>query len=242
MDANKLILNTGKTNCMIFGTRHIGTIDLKLHYRNEEIIKVQNIKFLGIYLDDKLSWNYHINDLCKKLSKNIGVLYRLQFLPQKILKLLYYSLVFSHLNYCNMIWGFTSKTNLNRIHKLQKRVVRIITHSNFLCHSDPLFKQLQILPIHDIILFNVATFMFMLLKNIPLPDSFKECFTMNCQIHEYSTRHALDFHLPLHRTSTSKDSIFFHGPLIWNSLPDVLKQCNTLKRFKIHVQGLFKRN
>ena len=85
MRANRLILNTGKTNYMIFGTRNTQNVDqnFKLYYRNEEITKAQNVKFLGIYLDDKLSWNYHINDLCVKLSRKIGIFYRLQFLPQK---------------------------------------------------------------------------------------------------------------------------------------------------------------
>lgn len=141
MYANRLILNTNKTNYMIFGTKYVEQSDpnLKLNYRNEEITKVQNIKFLGIYLDEKLSWNYQINDLCLKLSKKAGIFYQLQFLPQKVLKLLYYSLVNSQLNYCNIIWGFTSKSNLDRILKLEKRLIRIISHSSFLAHSDPLF-------------------------------------------------------------------------------------------------------
>ena len=160
MQANKLILNTGKTNYMIFGTRQARSIDLKLHYRSKEITKVQNVKFLGVYFDDRLSWNFHVNILCTKLAKNIGILSRLQFLPQEILKLLYYSLISSNLNYCNIVGGLTSNTNLDRIHKLQKRAVRLITHSSFLCHSDPLFKQTEILPIRDMVSLNIATFMF----------------------------------------------------------------------------------
>ena len=234
MRANRLILNTGKTNYMIFGTRNIQNVDqnFKLYYRNEEITKAQNVKFLGIYLDDKLSWNYHINDLCVKLSRKIGIFYRLQFLPQKILKLLYYSLVNSHLSYCNIIWGFTSKSNLDRIHKLQKRVIRIITNSNFLAHTDPLFKKMKILPIHDMILLNVASFMFMVSYNVYLPGSFTEYFITNCRIHNYQTRSASDFHLPLHRTETSKNSLFYHGPVTWNNIPLAIKEGNRLNSFK----------
>ena len=232
MQANRLILNTEKTNYMIFGTRQTNNVNLKLQYRNREIMQVQYIKFLGVYLDDKLSWNYHINDLCNKLAKSIGILYKLQFLPQKILKLLYYSLVSSHLSYCNIIWGLTSKSNLNRIHKLQKRVIRIITHSNFLCHSNPLFKQMQILPIHDMISLNIATFMYTVYENVSLPKSFEDYFTQNCRIHNYDTRSSNDFHLPLHRTSTTKDTLFFYGPLLWNNLPDSVKKCKSLQHFK----------
>ena len=83
MKANKLILNIEKTNYILFGTQTTIENNLKLYYRNKEIYRVSNTKFLGVFVDEKLSWNNHIDNLCKTLSKNIGILYRLQFLPQK---------------------------------------------------------------------------------------------------------------------------------------------------------------
>ena len=139
MKANKLILNIEKTNYILFGTQTTIEHNLKLYYRNKEINRVSNTKFLGVFVDEKLSWNNHIDNLCKTLSKNIGILYRLQFLPQNVLTFLYHSLVSSHVNYCNIVWGFTTKKNIERIHKLQKRGIRIITHSPFVSSSVPLF-------------------------------------------------------------------------------------------------------
>ena len=108
MSANKLILNVDKTNLMIFGTRHINNDTLHLYYNNQAINRVSSTKFLGVVIDEKLSWNHHTNQLCNTISRNIGILRKLQFLPRNVLKLLYHSLISSHLSYCATIWGFSS--------------------------------------------------------------------------------------------------------------------------------------
>ena len=100
MDANKLILNVKKINYMLFCTRKDITCCKDLYYKNNSIDKVKCTKILGVQIDDKLSWNYHINDLCKTLPRNIGILYRLKYLPHNILKMLYHSFVSSHMSYC----------------------------------------------------------------------------------------------------------------------------------------------
>ena len=89
----------------------------------------------------------------------IGILRKLQFLPRNVLKLLYHSLISSHLSYCATIWGISSKHNLNRILLLQKRALRLITHSHYLQPSAPLFSQMSILPIHSIVSLQTGVFM-----------------------------------------------------------------------------------
>ena len=106
MSANKLILNVDKTNFMIFGTRHINNDTLHLYYNNQALNRVSSTKFLGVVIDEKLSWNHHTNQLCNTISRNIGILRKLQFLPRNVLKLLYHSLISSHLSYCATIWVF----------------------------------------------------------------------------------------------------------------------------------------
>ena len=208
MKANKQILNIEKTNYILFGTQATIENNLKLYYRNKEINIVSNTKFLGVFVDEKLSWNNHIDNLCKTLSKNIGILYRLQFLPQNVSKMLYHSLVSSHVNYCNIVWGFTTKKNIERIHKLQKRGIRIITHSPFVSSSVPLFLKMKSLPVSDLVSLQTALFMFRLRNNL-LPEVFNHCFTLNCSIHNYKSRNAQNIHPPLNRILITQSSIFF---------------------------------
>lgn len=239
MNANKLILNIEKTNYILFGTQTKIDNDLTLYYRDKEINRVYNTKFLGVYIDDKLTWNQHVDYLCKTVSKNIGVLYKLQFLPQNILKMLYHSFVSSHLNYCNIVWGFTAQKNKDRINKLQKRGVRIITHSSYLSSSTPLFLKLKILPIHESISLETAIFMFKLCNNM-LPDLFHNYFTLNSSIHDYNTRNANNIHPPLNRVSITQSSIFYKGTVLWNNLNIDIKSSKTLRQFKrLYKQLLF---
>ena len=108
-------------------------------YSNKNIKMVHNVKFLGININEKLSWNYHVSQLCNTIARNVGVLSTLQFLPENVLKMLYHTLISSHLNYCLSIWGLTSKCNIARIHVLQKKSMRIISHSPYTSHSAHLF-------------------------------------------------------------------------------------------------------
>ena len=116
---------------------------------------VDHFNYLGIILDRHLSWNEHITSVATKISKTIGVLNRLKhFLPPYILKLIYNSLIGSKIKYGLLSWGSCSE----RIFKLQKKAVRVITNSKYNSHTDALFKKLYILKIQDDKKFKKLTF------------------------------------------------------------------------------------
>ena len=103
------------------------------------------------YIDEHLNWSMHLNKLATKLAQNIGILCKLKhFLPSYILKTIYCSLVLPHLQCCTLIWANAYSTKLNKIRMLQKKPVRIINNSDYLAHSEPLFKQNNLLKIEDI--------------------------------------------------------------------------------------------
>ena len=104
---NKLLLNTNKTHMMIFTKRNIDTPKYKVYLNGSEISIVSNTKFLGIQIDNKLSWNDHVNYISKKVSRNVGVLNILNFLPKDILLSLYYTLIYPFIIYCIVIWAAT---------------------------------------------------------------------------------------------------------------------------------------
>ena len=129
---NKLSLNVKKTNFMIFQNRTQSYKDLEINVNGSPIKQTNNIKFLGLLIDPHLSWKDHINHLCNKLSRIVGVLYRVRFqLPSKILLTLYNSLIFSAISYCNIVWGNTFSTYVNKLFILQKRTIRLITSTDY---------------------------------------------------------------------------------------------------------------
>ena len=107
------------------------------------------------------------------------------------------------LYYCNLAWAGTYKSNLQRIVTLQKRALRIVSNSTYIAHTGPIFKELKLLKFHDIHSFQLGTFMFSF-ENSTLPSKFNNFFLLNSQIHNYNTRNAQSFRLPLCRTNTRK--------------------------------------
>ena len=99
---NKLILNTSKTHMMIFTKRNVDMSDVHISLNGTIIEQVSNTKFLGINIDNKLSWNNHISAISTIVSRNVGVLNRLSFLPQHILQP---ELYLPRLSYCNVVWA-----------------------------------------------------------------------------------------------------------------------------------------
>ena len=145
-------------------------------------------------IDSTLTWNIHIDKISKTISRSIGLLYKIRpFVNNKILKMLYYSLVYPHLNYVTEAWGSAGPTYLNRILILQKRIVRMLTFNDLrqqdfsFPSSDPLFYKLEILKIQDIFKVKIGKFIYRCLnKNIT--TNFHNWFILTIQIHNHNTR------------------------------------------------------
>ena len=142
---NKLSVNVKKTTYLIFTPwqkKRDHSFSLSL---GGQLLTQSNVtKFLGVYIDEHLTWKDHISYLCKQISKSIGMLFRSRFyLSSKSKLTLYYSLIYPYITYCNSTWSSTYVTNLNRIYCLQKRAVRAITNSDYRANSAPLFSKLK---------------------------------------------------------------------------------------------------
>ena len=125
---NGLRINISKTNYMHFAPRSklhsLDRLTIKLNDSMEPLQQVHNTRFLGVNLDDKLSWSLHINETALKISKVIGVMSHLKFvLPSKILLLLYNSLILPHLSYGTMLWINASNSPCKPLVFITKRAI-----------------------------------------------------------------------------------------------------------------------
>ena len=116
---------------------------------NYDFIKqVSSTKFLGVVYDQTMSFRDHINYFSLRLSRTAALIYRVKLLmPDFVLKKLYHAHVTSILSYCNIVWANTYPTHLDVLKKMQKKIIRNITNSDYLAHTAPLFNQLQLLNI-----------------------------------------------------------------------------------------------
>ena len=142
LSVNKLSLNVDKTNYILFGNRkNIDNVCISMN--NSIIIRVRATIFLGVNIDEKLTWKYHISLVRSKLAKTVGILYRVRhLLNRSALFILYCSQFLPYLTYCAEIWGNTYKSNIQCIFLLQKKIVGIVYGANFKGHTDVIFQDL----------------------------------------------------------------------------------------------------
>ena len=162
--SNKLSLNVKKNKCSFFHKPSkkddIPLVLPKLNVNSSEIVRTESIKFLGVLLDENLSWKTHRKYIENKISKNIGILFKARpFLNKKSLLSLYYSYIHSYINYGSVSWGSTCRTNLKKKKTQQKHALRIIFNESKFEHTSELFKFSKILNVCKLNIFNTAVFM-----------------------------------------------------------------------------------
>ena len=105
---NKLWLNLDKTSYILFSGKgnRVPIANFFLHIDNTIIKRGDNCKFLCVNLDENLSWSVHMDKICNKISKTIGVISRIRYKFDSItLLMLYNTMVLPYLNYCCIVWG-----------------------------------------------------------------------------------------------------------------------------------------
>ena len=194
------------------------------------IPQVTSTKFLGVYIDQHLKWKVHIEEINKKITKNIGILKRISHvIPSHILINLYFTLIYPYLTYCNIIWTSTYITNLNNLKISQKKAIRVITKSPVNSHTKPLFTQHNLLNITQLRFMQTCEFMYRYHNNL-LPPSFSSYF--NQLPHTINVRNKHDYRSIYARTNIRKMSIRYQGPLLWNSLPSSIRTSPCHRHFR----------
>jgi hypothetical protein len=181
LNNNKLSLNVSKTNYMIMTSRNKthDNSNYTISINGCAIDRVHETTFLGIIIDDKLTWKSHIDFIESKVSKSIGILLRARkLLYTECLLTLYNNLIKPYFTYCIIIWGNTYKTYIHKLYIQQKIIIRIINFSGFNSHTDPLFKKLKVMNIEQLYTYFVAIFVYKSIKHL-LPDRFSNYFSKN---------------------------------------------------------------
>ena len=237
LQVNKLSLNIDKTHYMLFKGNKTLNSNILIEIDGKPIQKVNKTKFLGVIMDDKLTWKHHIEYISSKISKGIGIIYKVrEYLNKETLVNLYYTFIYPYFSYCNEVWGSTYACHLKKLTLLQKRAIRILCNKSRSEHTNPLFHNLNILKFRNIHRFVVAQFMFKLYHG-KLPSMFENMFCLNQSVHHYSTRQATLLHIPTVMTNRSKQTTRYEGCIIWNEVlkSNIPVQCS-LPTFKYHFK------
>ena len=147
---NKLSLNVAKTNSIVIGSRKkvkdiLQTSAMKpsLVIRDEDISMIEHTKYLGVHVDQYLSWDIHIAEMIKKISRALGMIrHAKQYLPLCILQTMYRSMAEPYFHFCCPVWGVCGTTALNKLQKLQNLAARIVKNSPYRMSAPPIIRQL----------------------------------------------------------------------------------------------------
>lgn len=210
--SNGFMLNENKTQHMIFSLR-----DLPLDH------SLTSVKFLGVHIDGKLTWETHIDYICGRISRVIYLLKQLKnHVPEKYVRSAYFSFFQSVILYGILIWGNSS--HVNKILLLQKKIVRILTNSHWLAHCRPLFIDYKIMTVVNLYIYTVLLYVKENHHNLQLRHD----------IHSYNTRGMNQINIPHQRLSKSLNSYDVLGLKLYNKLPDTLTS-DPVNRFKIRL-------
>ena len=227
---NKLSINHNKTYFMLFNKSQHNSVnyDFNLKLQNTLLVRKNAVKYLGVTIDDKLTWKIHLQNLSAQLSRFCGVLYRLRHLvPSKILTLLYYSLVYSRLQYGITVWGTASATDLHEVKVTQNNIIRTITFSRKFASVTDLYKKLNLLKLDDIYKLQLAKLMNKVEKGT-VSKLLKTLFVPLNEFHQHSTRQTknLNYHLPKFQKEIGKKQLSYRGYKIWYTIRTELKLLN----------------
>ena len=112
----------------------------------------ESTKFLGVVIDNKLTWTQHIDNIITKLNTNKILLCKTKHLMnQPAKRQIYFVHIHSHLAYANMVWSnYTMENKKKTLEKIQKYCVRAISRKPYKTHTDPLFNSLKIMKFEEI--------------------------------------------------------------------------------------------
>jgi hypothetical protein len=204
--ANGMLLNLEKTNVMQIGLRSLPTIP---NLNNAQVPFVKNAKYLGFTLDSRLTWENHIDNLCKKLGKVCYAISRLtKMLDDHSVRMSYFAYFQSLVTYGIDMWG--QAADRQRIFILQKKAIRIMARVPWDTPARDLFRKMKILTVPSLYILEISKIVRKSLNQFKTRGP--------------NQRYAGNLLINIHKIKKSEQCYWFVGPKIYNRLPRNVKE------------------
>ena len=229
LETNKLHLNVGKTKYMILNNMSKPP-DLNLKIGASSIERTDTYKFLGLILDDRLTFADHVNKLCSKIARNIGVIRRLSLIvPNDVLKNLYYAFVHSYFTYALTSYASATVSVTGRLSRLIDKSIKLITGANRL--TPEIYREQNILNFTQAYKYFSSIKIFRIM-HLDDHNYFLHKILLIQYSHNHNTRNStLDIlKTPRMYFSKCQRSFLYAGINIWNSVPVALRDLNEYKK------------
>ena len=192
--------------------------------------------YLGVTLDETMTWKEHVAMLSEKVNKRLGMLGRIRnCLTLKAAQCVYNTIINPIFNYADTAWGELSQTNGDSLQRLQNRAASIIMRRNRSREAIDILGWMNLSVQRKV---NKCVLVYKSLNGV-IPQYFEHYFCKNNQYHNYNTRRNQDIHLPNARLSVGKRTFRFSAAVIFNSLTSNIKNSATLSIFKTRLKNHF---
>ena len=228
---NKLSVNLKKTKYMIVTNKKIIP---PMQLANLEC--TDHIKYLGVYIDNKITWQKQIKHINNKIAKNLGIISKLRhYLKLKMLKQIYFNIIYPYINYGILSWGNTHKTKLIKLKTKLNKAVKLMFFANRQDSPKPFYSLLNILELNNVYKLRTACLTFQILNNnYKLPRPLISYLPLVSTTHTYNTRYSenQNIYRAKCRTQYALHTFKFSASKQWETIPTFIKQCKSLSSFK----------
>ena len=235
MISDKLMINDGKTEVLLVGTRHqLQKVNIDaITVRSSRVTPCTSVRNLGAWFDSQLTMNTHVNKVCSAAYFHLYNIKRIRkYLSQDTTEKLVHAFFSSRIDYCNsLLYGLPAK-QLDKLQRVQNTAARIIFFLPKFCHITPVLVRLHWLPIKSRIHFKICLITVKVLHGLS-PSYLFDLISVK------KTRYSLrSFQAPvLNRPRTNRKtlgdrSFAAAAPTLWNALPQGIRQCQKINVFK----------
>ena len=233
--ANQMILHPDKTKSMLVASRQkhqLKALKLHLNVQDKPIQQVNEHKVLGVTIDDRLSWQSHIEATCKSLAKKLYLMSKLsQLIDKSALKVFFHAHIEPIVDYASSLWDDTPEAHLKKLNSLYRRSVKLLL-PHMEISTDLKIQYLGLLPLHEKCLFNKLILMYKILNN-KSPKYLSDLFAKKETQYVQRRNH---LKVPFPRIDLFKTSLSYSGAVLWNSLPSCVAQSASLATFKAKLK------
>ena len=241
LERNGLKLNTLKSKSMlIHSARKKINSGLNLRIDGIDVEQVQCFKFLGVLVNDTLTWSDHIGMVCNKVTRSLNLLRRLSwFLPQPLLLLYLKSYILPSFDYCDVVWSGCTKDEALRLETLLNFACRTVLHRRRDYSASAARSELGLSTLSTRRKLHVALTMFKCLSS-QSPSYLTQLFSSPTSHYNTRSSSSCQLNLPSTRTCFGQKAFSFAGASLWRSLPENIRTCTDFRTFSRLCKDFFR--
>ena len=207
---------------------------LRLNIEGVKTSSTENVKLLGIEIDNQLRFSKHVKTLCDNTNRKVNAFGRLNmYLSREQAMKLCNRVIISSFNYCPLVWMFCCKDANHIINRTHKRALRVL-HNDYESSLNTLLKKSNTVTIH---IKNLQKLMLEIYNSMNHLNSSYIWHLHERKEIQYDLRTKHLCKLPITKTKKfGMESLSFRGSLLWNNLDDEIKELSTVTSFKTKIK------